>query len=391
MSNAPNEINTNILRALLFCTAPEGSAGLPAMLWGAPGTGKTSMVHAAATTFQLPFMRMSPAEQGESRFGVVPVPGSDGYLHYPPPADVVRHFASERGLLFVDELNTAPPSIQAPLLGLVQLRTLGSYTMPKGVRVIGAANEVRDAAGGWDLAPALANRFGHYDVSGLSPEDWSLALLSGFAPAEADRATAADLEAKVTQLWPSAEAQARGLISGFIARRPDNLYKRPARGGGERAWPSHRTVTYAATALASSMVHNLSESDTDTMLSGFVGRGWVSEFRTWMEHADLPNPSELLDGNVKFAHDERRPDRTLAVLGACAALVIPATATRRPQRGLAFWQLVGSIAKDVPDYVIQPARAALKAGLQAHTDKTYQAVMRNLMPILIASGMGQGQ
>jgi MoxR-like ATPase len=389
MTTAPNEITHSILRALLFCISPEGHWGLPGLAWGSPGTGKTAMIKAIADQLGLPFMRMSPAEQGEARFGVVPVPGADGYLHYPPPADVVQHFGTGRGLLFVDELNTAPPSIQAPLLGLVQLRTLGSYIMPNGVRVIGAANETRDAAGGWDLAPALANRFGHYDVSGLSPEDWSLALLSGFAPSAADHATAADLEAEVVRLWPSAEANARGLISGFITRRSDALYKRPARGGGERAWPSHRTVTYAATALASAKVHGLSESDTDTLLSGFVGRGWVSEFRTWSEHADLPNPADLLDGNVKFVHDERRPDRTLAVLGACAALVVPATAQRREARGLAFWRLVGSIAKDVPDYVVQPARAALRAGLQMQKNADYVRIMGDLLPMLNAAGIGK--
>jgi len=390
MSNAPNEINHAILRALLFCISPEGHYGLPGLVWGSPGTGKTSMIASLAKMLGLPFMRMSPAEQGEARFGVVPVPGSDGFLHYPPPADVVQHFtAAGRGLLFVDELNTAPPAIQAPLLGLVQLRTLGSYTMPKGVRVIGAANETRDAAGGWDLAPALANRFGHYDMSGLEPGDWAGALLGGFAPAQADHITAADLEARVAELWPNAEASARGLVSGFIVRRPELLYKRPARGGGERAWPSHRTVTYACTALASATVHGLSESDTDTLLSGFVGRGWVSEFRTWTENADLPSPADILDGNIKFAHDERRPDRTLAVLGACSALVIPEKAVRREQRGLEFWKLVGRISKDVPDYVVSPARAALRAGLQMQKDADYKRIMGELLPMLTAAGIGK--
>lgn len=387
----PNEVTIAILRALLFCISPEGFWGLPTLLWGPPGSGKTSVIAAFLRQLGLPFMRLSPAEQGEGRFGVVPVPGADGFLYYPAPADVVMHFKDGRGGLFIDELNTAPPSIQAPLLGLVQLRTLGSYTMPAGVRVIGAANEVRDAAGGWDLAPALANRFGHFDYSGLDASDWASALLGGFSMPATDQVTAGDLEAMVAAKWPEAEAVARGLVSGFITRRPDNLHKQPARGGGERAWPSRRTVTYATTALASAIVHGLSESDTDTLLSGFVGRGWVSEFRTWTEHADLPAPVDLLDGKVKFVHDERRPDRTLAVLGACAALVVPEKADKRKDRMARFWQLLHSISKDVPDYVVQPGRAVIRAGgaVLMQGNAAFEDVMSDLLPMFTASGMNK--
>lgn len=376
-------MNLSILRALLFCPSPEGHLGLPAILWSPPGCGKTSLIKQIAALFGLPYYRLSPAERGEGYFGVVPVPGADGLLHYPPPADVVSRF-TDRGLLFLDEISTAPPALQAPLLGLVQLRTLGAYTFPKGVRVLGAANDVRHAAGGWDLAPALANRFGHFDYDGLDSDGWASSLLDSFASAQQQsRESASDLEARVEREWPAVDAQARGMIAGFVRRNPSLLHKEPVRGSADRAWPSRRTCEYAAVALASATLHKLTEEDTDELMSGFVGRPWVTEFRQWTQMLDLPLPADVLDGAIRFVHDERRPDRTLVVLGACAALVVPPTAAKRKERAAAFWRLVGDVAKAAPDFTVGAARAVVKAGLIADAKDP----LRGLYPILTAGGL----
>lgn len=164
-----------MLRAALFTPTPEGFWGLPILGEGEPGTGKTSMLKSIARTCGLPFHRLSPAERGEGQFGVVPVPGADGYLHYPPPdwSKDLEH----GGILFLDEINTAPPAHQGPLLGLVQLRVIGSHTFGPRVRTIGAMNSTEDAAGGWDLSPALLNRFGHLRFDGLDAQSWAVGLL----------------------------------------------------------------------------------------------------------------------------------------------------------------------------------------------------------------------
>jgi hypothetical protein len=381
---------TAILRAALFCPGPEGFWGLPLLLWGEPGEGKTAVIKALALQLGLPFHRLSPAEQGEGRFGVVPVPGIDGLLHYPPPADLVTLFG-DGGLLFVDEISTAPPALQAPLLGLVQLRTLGNHTFPARTRMIGAGNETRDAAGGWDLAPALCNRFGHIDYSGLEANAWAGGLLGHFSNMDGaspgDPLPAAALEAMVMEAWPAADAHARGFVSAFIRVRPELLRKRPAKGSPNRAWPSPRSVEYATVALASAKVHNLSEADTDELMSAFVGQGWVSEYRAWSAMADLPNPSELLDGKVKFEHDNRRLDRTMAVLSACAALVIPVDAKNRLDRVRTLWGLIAAVSKDAPDTVIPIAREILKVRLLLKGAGIQQDTLAALLPLMVQAGI----
>lgn len=385
-------MNARILHALLFCPGPEGFWGLPAICWGKPGVGKTAMIKAVARTLGLPFERLSPAERGEGAWGVVPVPGADGYLHYPPP-DWTKKFESG-GLVFLDEVNTAPPMLQAPLLGMVQLRVVGSHQLGPRTRVIAAANETAQAAGGWDLAPALANRFGHFSFEGLDTNAWVEGLLGGFGSGETVTPNDPTVEeARVMKAWPAADASARGMIGGFITRRPELLDRRPDKASvaNSRAYPTGRSVEYAAVALASAQVHRLNEIDTDEMLAGFVGLPWVTEFHAWRANMDLPDPADLLDGKVKFTHEERRLDRSLAVLSSCAALVIPEKATNRVARAAECWKLVGQVAKDTADVAIPAARALIHNKVTAQLGKAVEEaakpVLFKLHPVLTAAGI----
>jgi hypothetical protein len=358
-------------------------------LWGKPGIGKTHIIDAEVRRYSMVSERLSPAERGEGQFGVIGVPGADGFLHYPAPA-WAQKFENAAGVIFIDEANTAPPgSIQAALLGLVQLRTLGSHRFGPRTRTVAAANEVADAAGGWDLPFALLNRYGHINVDDPDANEWGIAFLNHFARPEGGDAVidATAEEARVLAAWPEFDAKARGLVGGFITRRPELLHKQPAKGSKGKAWPSPRTVEYAADVLASAGVQGLSESETDELMSAFVGTAWVSEFRTWSAAADLPDPAALLDGKVTYKHDTRRLDRTLAVLGACAALVAPKNAANRRARAGVLWTLVGKVLDDAADVAIPAARVLVDAGLVASLVPESKPILNKFSDVLLASGV----
>jgi MoxR-like ATPase len=78
------------------------------------------------------------------------------------PPDWSKRLAQVKdGILFTDEVNTAPPSVQAALLRVCLDKVAGDCHLGDDTSVIAAANPPEQAADGWDLAPPLANRFCH--------------------------------------------------------------------------------------------------------------------------------------------------------------------------------------------------------------------------------------
>ena len=87
----------------------------------------------------------------------------DGAVQMAPPLWARRLAAAGHGLLFLDELTTAPPAVQAAMLRVVLERVVGDLSLPEAVRVVAAANPPEEAADGWQLSAPLANRLVHLD------------------------------------------------------------------------------------------------------------------------------------------------------------------------------------------------------------------------------------
>ncbi|NEA88457.1 AAA family ATPase, partial [Streptomyces sp. SID14436] len=112
----------------------------------------------------LPLTTVIASVHEPSDFSGLPVPGDDPAVQgvpMAPPDWAVRLVREGRGLLFLDELSTAPPAVQAALLRLVLERRVGALRLPPGVRIVAAANPRASAADGWELSAPLANRFVH--------------------------------------------------------------------------------------------------------------------------------------------------------------------------------------------------------------------------------------
>ncbi len=129
-------------------------------------------------------------------------------------------------MLFLDEVSTAPPVVQAALLRVVLERTVGDLPLPDVVTVIVAANPPELAADGWDLAAPLANRFCHLDWS-IDARQWAEGILGGF-PLAVIPALDDDTLADVRSI-------ARCAIGAFVMARPALLFRATGRPGRRRA------------------------------------------------------------------------------------------------------------------------------------------------------------
>jgi hypothetical protein len=141
----------------------------PAFVWGPPGVGKSSVVRSVAADMKLDVLdlRASLLDPTDLR-GIPSI--VKGEAVWCPPSFLPKRDAKP-GLLFLDEINAAPPLVQASLYQLVLDRRIGEYELPEGWRIVAAGNRSGDRAVVFRLSSALANRFVHLDFD-VDFEDW---------------------------------------------------------------------------------------------------------------------------------------------------------------------------------------------------------------------------
>src|ERR687886_3003674 len=206
------------------------AARVPVLLWGGPGTGKSSAVRDLACAMGWPCEVVIASIREPSDFAGLPVV-SNGHVRFAPPRWAQRLGAAGHGILFLDEIPTAPPAVQAALLRVVLERVVGDLELPAEVAVVAAANPPEQASDGWDLSAPLANRFCHIE--------WNADAM-GFAQG----ITAGWPKPPVPRLdssWETRQSLARGLVGAFVSARPSLLSQPPREAAAAgRAWPSPR-------------------------------------------------------------------------------------------------------------------------------------------------------
>lgn len=403
---------SRIIDAALF-TPVETGWGLPILFEAEPGVAKTSLLKQRCAYYGLPCEVLSPGERGEAAFGVVPVP-VNGFLEALPPGWVRRfngHSSKDkpvRGCVVVDELKSAAPALHPPLLGLTNDKRIGEHFLGWHVRVLALTNPASMAAYGQDISPANANRLIHVPWGNPTvDENCTFALEVDVFQAGRlyeQKADAKEIEDDVVEQWRAgAWAKACAYVNGFLQSRPElkNQCPQPGDPRASAAWASDRTWMHARRALASSFIHGLSEVEQSALVEGCVGAGPASELYAYIEDADLPILSNLLDGRhhyedgagrpiqgKKWSHKPDRIDRTAAVLSGCAALVRPAQADKRKLRGDALWKLLDRLmSTDVDHDLMVPAASAMLTAQPIVMSGSATSVLAKLEPMLRAAGI----
>lgn len=347
-----------------------GRAGVPVLLLGDPGIGKSSFVRGIAANEGLLCETVLGSIREPADLAGLPVVTDKGVV-LDPPAWAKRLADADAGYLFLDELTTCPDTVQAAMLAVALDRTVGDLRLGSDVRIVAGANPPDTAAGGYELAAPLANRFCHVKYE-PTMDEWIHGMTTGWSAPPTSRAVDADDLRLATMT---------AVVTSFIRHVPEVLHALPkdadALGG---AWPSRRTWAMLARTLAH--VRDGDDAAIQTLVFGLVGQGAGSQFVTWRQAMDLPSPDAVIADPSIVAWGDR-PDRVWVVLMS----VVGWSASRRSVQAWrdAWGPMVAAAENGAADVAVAAARTHIRA---RPARATWPASVRKALgPVLEAAGI----
>jgi len=392
-----------IIETALLAEGLNDREGLPILTMGVPGVGKTGILRQIGESLGMVVITLSAALMQPSDFLGLPIPertklmGQDVMItrFAVPDWAVEAARAVEAGMgviILINEVTTCTPATQGALLRVVNEGVVGGFHLPPGVRFLLDANPPEMASGGYDLTPALANRFGHTNFAGASARQWSAYMIAGGSSGQPKPSTEEMAERYATETtrmrkaWPEAYAQSAGVVTAFIENRTELLNRMPKATdpSAAGAWPSARSWEMAIRAQAAGYANGCSPAQIDALMASFVGSKVHGEYVAYRNRLDLPKTTDLLDGKVTWKHRKDRPDITQAVMRSCATLVGSDDCPNRDARGQALWRLIGEVSKTAGDAALHPAKVLIDRGLIGVHGATQVGALR---PMLEAAGL----
>jgi hypothetical protein len=244
----------------------------PIFLWGPPGIGKSDIIKQLGTELDAYVIdvRLSLWEPTDIK-GIPYFDSNDGTMRWAPPAELPsKEMATQHKqiILFLDEMNSAAPAVQAAAYQLVLNRRVGAYELPDNVSLVAAGNRESDKGVTYRMPAPLANRFVHLEMK-HSFDDWFE--------------------------W-AVENRINKDVVGFLNYSKKDLYDFDPK-SASRAFATPRSWSFVSELI--------DDNDTDTetltdLISGAIGEGLAIKFMAHRKIASkLPNPTDILNGKVK--------------------------------------------------------------------------------------------
>jgi hypothetical protein len=347
---------------LIFWTVAQTGKVTP-LVSGPPGCGKSRSVEAFARAmsrqcYTLIGSLREPADVGGYPY---PVHGDRPYMAVMPPK-WAQDCQNGQWVLFLDELTTCPPAVQAALLGVIAENRVGDALLPDTVWKLAACNPPDCAANGSELEPPLANRLCHLPWE-TDSEAWQRGMGNvlnfpqpTFTPLPAD--------------WEKCIGRNTSLIAAFHKHKAGLLQAYPKdRAKTSGPWPSIRSWTNAALCAAAMEAIDAEPLLRYRAVAGCVGEEAALEFQTWEQSLDLPDPEDWLGKAADWRSNGPKggalaldiPPRCDQVMAALAALVDRVKnhnlgPNGKPTEGR--WLAAVDCFAEVAKYWLEPAIAA---------------------------------
>ena len=305
----PSDLRAILERELI---AAIGGLHTPVMIWGAPGVGKSQITAEVARAHGVPLIDLRLSQMEPTDLRGIPF-RVDNRVEWSVPSllpDERRHGAS--GILFLDEITSAPATVTAAAYQLILDRRLGDYRLPPGWAIFSAGNRYGDRGVTYMMPAPLANRFTHFEIEPCL-DDWVA--------------------------WAHAHRIDDRIIA-FLRFRPELLFDfDPAR--NPVAFPSPRSWEYAHRAL-----QKFAETPALLLdaLQACVGVAAGVELKAFVEHMrELPDIDAILRGDTS-----QMPDGIDLQYGVAQALVRRALEPRESAQAERVFANILRYARDFP-------------------------------------------
>jgi len=255
-------------------------AKIPVFVWGSPGIGKSSIVKQIAKEKNLEFIDLRLSLLDPTDLKGIPFFDRDNNEAIWASPNFLPKDKNSKGILFLDEINTAPPSVQASAYQLVLDRKIGDYQLPDNWSIVSAGNNESDRGVVYRMPPPLSNRFIHLNME-VDFNDW--------------------------KSWAYQNGIDNSIIA-FLQYDKDRLFMfEPSQ--NEKSFPTPRSWEYVNKILLS----NLNQKLLLETISGAIGEESAVAFLAFRKVMDkLPNIDDILNG--KEVQVEKNPQVLFALL-----------------------------------------------------------------------------
>ena len=243
----------------------------PLFLWGPPGIGKSELVEGITRDLNglMIDLRLGQMEPTDIR-GIPFYNKDNGKMDWAPPVELPDAETAAQYpivVLFLDELNSAAPSVQSAAYQLILNRRIGKYVLPDNVVMVAAGNRESDKGVTYRMPTPLANRFIHQEMK-VDFNSW--------------------------QTW-AVENKIHKDVVGYLSFAKQDLYDFDAK-SASRAFATPRSWSFVSELLGD----NTTEDDTImNLIAGTVGEGLAVKFMAHRKIAGrMPQPEDILSGKV---------------------------------------------------------------------------------------------
>jgi hypothetical protein len=244
----------------------------PLFLWGPPGIGKSDIIKQLGTELEAHVIdvRLSLWEPTDIK-GIPYFDSNNNKMVWAPPGELPDEELAAKHkniVLFLDEMNSAAPAVQAAAYQLILNRRVGTYKLPDNVVLVAAGNRETDKGVTYRMPAPLANRFVHLEMQ-VDFDDWAQ--------------------------WATDNRVHKDVV-GFLTFSKKDLYDFDPK-SSSRAFATPRSWSFVSELLDDD------DTDNDTLtdlIAGSVGEGLAIKFMAHRKVASkMPNPTDILSGKIK--------------------------------------------------------------------------------------------